>query len=138
MEASVTWNGKLSFRGAAGSGMLVPLDSSKESGGEDQGFRPLEMLLVGLAGCTAMDVISILEKKHQEVSGFEVKVQAEQATEHPKVFTHIVIEYIVRGKAIDSTAVERAIELSETKYCSAIAMLSKAVPIVHKMTVIND
>jgi putative redox protein len=137
MEASVTWNKKLSFSGTAGSGFTVPLDSSNESGGEDQGFRPTELLLVGLAGCTAMDVISILEKKRQEVTAFEVKVNAERAQEHPKVFTHILVEYIVSGKSLDPAAVERAVELSETKYCPANAMLKQAVTIDHKITIRN-
>jgi putative redox protein len=138
MEASVTWKGKLSSTGTAGSGFTLPLDTSKESGGDDQGFRPLELLLVGLAGCTAMDVASILEKKRQNVTGFEVKVNGERAGDHPKVFTHILVEYIVSGKSLDPAAVERAVELSETKYCSANAMLRKAVVIDHKITIHNE
>jgi putative redox protein len=138
MEATAKWNGKMSFTGTAGSGFTLPFDTSKESGGDDQGFRPIELLLVGLAGCTAMDVISILEKKRQDVTSFEVKVHGDRATDHPKIFTHIVVEYIVSGKALDPAAVERAVELSETKYCSASAMLRKAAVIEHKITLINE
>jgi putative redox protein len=137
MEASAIWKGKLAFTGNAGSGFTLPMDTSPESGGDGEGFRPLELLLVGLAGCTAMDVIAILEKKRQEVTGFEVRVNGERASDHPKVFTQIVVEYIVQGHNLDRVAVERAVELSETKYCSASAMLRKAVPIEHKITLIE-
>lgn len=137
MEASAIWKGKLAFSGKAGSGFTLPMDTSPESGGDGEGFRPLELLLVGLAGCTAMDVISILEKKRQEVTGFEVRVNGERAGDHPKVFTQIVVEYIVQGHNLDRAAVERAVELSETKYCSASAMLRKAATIEHKITLIE-
>lgn len=136
-EAKVTWKSGLSFDGSAGSGFHLALGASQEAGGSDDGFRPLELLLVGLAGCTAMDVISILEKKRQAVTGFEVRVQAERAEDHPKVFTHILIEYVVTGHQVDQTAVARAVELSETKYCSAQAMLGKAVRIENKITLIE-
>ena len=137
MEGSVVWKGKMGFTGKAGSGFSLPLDTSVETGGDDQGFRPMELLLVGLAGCTSMDVISILQKKQQQVNGFEVKVNGERATDHPKVFTQIEVEYIVTGANINPAAVERAVELSETKYCSAYATLSKAVKIGHKITILE-
>jgi putative redox protein len=105
------------------------LGSDPASGGENDGFKPIELLLVGLAGCTAMDVISILQKKRQTVTGFEVKVHAERSTEHPRVFTDIEIKYVVRGRKVDRVAVERAVALSEEKYCAAQAMLRQAVPI---------
>ena len=136
MDAKVVWNGKLNFVGSAdGSGWSVPVQSS-EPEGDGQGFRPMELLAVGLAGCTAMDVISILEKKRQQVTAFEVRVHADRADEHPKVFTHMVVEYVVTGKDIDPAAVARAVELSETKYCSAQAMLRKAAPIESKITIL--
>jgi putative redox protein len=91
----------------------------------------MELLLVGLAGCTAMDVISILEKKQQRVTAFEVHAHAERAAEHPKVFTSIHLTYILTGAGIDPDAVARAIELSETRYCPAQSMLVKAAPITH-------
>ncbi len=138
MEAKVTWKNGLSFDGwASKSGFTMPLGTDAASGGADDGFRPMELLLVGLAGCTAMDVISILEKKRQPVSGFEVKVQAERATEHPRVFTHITLEYVVTGKGVDLAAVQRAVELSETKYCSAQAMLRQAAKIESKITLVE-
>jgi putative redox protein len=95
----------------------------------------MELIAIGLAGCTAMDVISILSKKRQEVSVFETLVHAERASEHPKVFTHVTIEYLLEGRNIDPAAVERAIELSAKKYCPAQAMLEKAVMIEHKYTI---
>jgi putative redox protein len=91
----------------------------------------MELLAISLAGCTAMDVISILQKKKQEVSGFEVRVHTRRAQEYPKVYTHARVEYLIEGKKIDPVAVERAIELSFTKYCPVQAMLSKAVEIEH-------
>jgi putative redox protein len=137
MDAQVIWKHGMSFDGKATSGFNVPLGSDAASGGEDDGFRPLELMGVSLAGCTAMDVISILQKKQQVVTGFEVKVHADRADEHPRVFTHMVVEYVVTGKAIDPVAVNRAVELSVTKYCSAMAMLRKAVEIEQKVTIVQ-
>lgn len=137
MEARTTWKHGLSFEGWASSGYTVNLGGAPEVGGENDGFRPMELLLVGLAGCMAMDVISILEKKRQQVTGFEVKAHAERSTEHPRVFTEILLEYIVTGHNIDPEAVKRAVELSETKYCSAQAMLGKTANIQHKITILE-
>jgi putative redox protein len=117
------------FEGTASSGHTLMLDSAVEHGGEDAGFRPLELLLVGMAGCTAMDVISILSKKRLNVVSFEVNVRGERADEHPRIYTDIAVEYVVRGTDIPAEAVERAIALSEEKYCSAAAMLRKAAKI---------
>jgi putative redox protein len=137
MDAKVTWKGKLSFDGTADSGFSIPLGAKTEVGGDDDGFRPLELLLIGLAGCTAMDVISILQKKRQDVTGFEVKVSGTRAADHPKVFTAISIEYLVTGRGLDRESVERAVELSETKYCSAQAMLGKTAQIDNLITVLE-
>lgn len=135
MEAKVTWQGRMSFAGSADSGFSVPLGTDPSVGGDNDGVRPMELMAIGLAGCTAMDVISILQKKRQEVTRFETQVHASRAEEHPKVFTHIVVEYLIEGRGIDPAAVERAIELSETKYCPAQAMLAKAVTIEHRYTI---
>ncbi|MCD6291750.1 MAG: OsmC family protein [Anaerolineae bacterium] len=129
VEAKVTWQGDMEFEGTASSGHVVTLDGATEHGGHDAGFRPMELLLVGLAGCTAMDVISILRKKRQDVTGFEVSVRGERAERHPRVYTEIHVEYVIRGNDIAPQAVERAIQLSEKKYCPATAMLSKTVRI---------
>ena len=138
MGAIVTWKGKMAFDGEASSGFHLPLDTSKDLGGDENGFRPMELLLVGLAGCTSMDVISILKKKHQDVTGFEVRVDGERAPDHPKVYTHIVVNYIVTGNNIDPVAVERAVELSETKYCPAYNTLNKSAVIEHTITIENS
>ena len=137
MDAKVTWNGEMSFTGTATSGFTIPVGTRNEDGSYTTGTSPLELLAIGLVGCTGMDVISILEKKRQAVTGFEVKAHIERATEHPRIFSHVMVEYVVTGKKIDPEAVERAVELSVTKYCSAQAMLSKAVPIEHKITIIE-
>jgi putative redox protein len=129
MEAKVTWKGQMSFEGSAETGFTLPLGADLIVGGNNDGFRPMELIAIGLAGCTAMDVISILQKKRQEITGFEVCVDAERASEHPKVFTYIKVLYNIEGHQVDPAAVERAMELSATKYCPAQAMLSKAVEI---------
>ena len=125
MRANVAWEGQLAFLGSAESGSSVPLDAGTSAGS----FRPLELMLVSLAGCTAMDVVSILQKKGQQVTAFEVKAKAKQAEEHPHVFTEIRLEYLITGHGIKAEAVERAIELSRSRYCPAQAMLGKAVAI---------
>ena len=128
MDAKVIWQQGLSFTGTSDSGFEVPLGADLDTGGADDGFRPLELMAVSLAGCTAMDVASILKKKQQVVNAFEVKVHADRAEEYPKEFTHILITYLITGHSLDELAVRRAIELSTTKYCPAQAMLGKLVP----------
>jgi putative redox protein len=129
MDTQVIWQQGLSFSGTADSGFKVPLGADLETGGANDGFRPMELMAVSLAGCTAMDVVSILKKKQQDVTAFEIQVHADRAEEHPKVFTHIIITYLVTGHNLDEKAVLRSIELSATKYCPAQAMLAKVVPI---------
>jgi len=128
MEIVLNWKGKMSFEGAGDSGFAQKMDSDQSVGGDNSGARPMEFIALGLAGCTAMDVISILQKKKQDVKDFQVKVHPERADEHPKVFTRAVIEYLITGKDVDAAAVLRAISLSAEKYCPAQAMLSKAFP----------
>jgi putative redox protein len=129
MNADVSWKGRLSFTGTADSGFTLPLGSSPKVGGDNDGFRPLELMAISLAGCTAMDVISILSKKRQDVKDFQVKVAAERSDQHPKVFTSAVIEYHVAGVDIAESAVTRSIELSADTYCPAQAMLAKIIPL---------
>jgi putative redox protein len=128
MQAKVTWSQGMSFTGSADTGFNVPLGSDPSVGGANDGFRPLELMAVSLAGCTAMDVISILRKKQQQVTGFEVQVDASQPDSHPHVFLGARILYKVTGRQVDEAALLRAIELSALKYCPAQAMLSKAFP----------
>jgi putative redox protein len=138
MEAKVKWHGRMTFHGAADTGFSVPLGSEPGVGGDNDGFRPMELIAIGLAGCTAMDVISILSKKRQEVTDFEVQVHARRAEEHPKVFTGAVIEYFVSGRQVDEAAVVRSIELSALRYCPAQAMLGKLMPIELKYHLFED
>jgi putative redox protein len=128
MDAKVTWSQGMSFTGTSDTGFNVPLGADTDVGGANDGFRPIELMAVSLAGCTAMDVISILRKKQQAVTGFEVQVQVRQVEPHPRVFEHAKIIYLVSGRNVDEAAVLRAIELSALKYCPAQAMLSKVFP----------
>jgi putative redox protein len=129
MKANVTWQENMAFTGWANSGFEIQLDAKQEVGGEGKGFRPMELMALSLAGCTAMDVISILRKKRQDVTGFEVRVDASRAREHPKVFTRATIDYLVTGHNVDEVAVVRAIQLTAESYCPAQAMLGKVIPI---------
>lgn len=129
MNAKVLWQGGLNFTGSSDSGFELSMGAAPEPGSTGDGFRPMELMALSLAGCTAMDVISIMTKKRQEVTDFEVRVQAPRAQQHPKVFTEAVIGYVFTGHDIQETAVRRAIELSAEGYCPAHAMLSKAIPI---------
>jgi putative redox protein len=129
MDAKVVWSKEMTFAGSANSGFSVPLGADPSVGGANDGFRPLELMAVSLAGCTAMDVISILHKKQQHVTGFEVLVHADQRNDHPHVFTEAVITYRITGHRVDESALTRAIELSATKYCPAQSMLARVFPI---------
>lgn len=123
--ARARWVEGLEFEATTGSQHQITLDASVAAGGKNHGPSPIEMLLVGLAGCTGMDVVDILKKKRQAVSGLEVRVAGTRAETHPMVYTEIEVTYIVRGKDVSPKAVEDAIHLSETKYCGAGAMLRK-------------
>lgn len=127
-EARVRWTGKRQFVSTDGAGHSVIMDAKPEFRGEGSGVRPMELLLHGLAGCTGMDVISVLEKKRQDVRGLEINVTAHQRTEEfPKIYTTIELEYVVSGFDVNPQAVARAIELSEEKYCSVRGMLGPQV-----------
>lgn len=129
MKATVQWKGKLEFTGTASTtGFPVQMDSSSAAEGGN-GASPMELVALGLVGCTAMDVISILQKKQQKVASFDVQVDAGRAPEPPKVFTNAVITYVIVGSNVQEDAVLRAIELSVTKYCPVHAMLSQVFPI---------
>ncbi len=130
MQVALNWKNGLTFKGdAPEKGYSLDIVGYEEVGGGHLGFTPMELMGLGLAGCTGMDVISILEKKRQQVTAFQVKVTTQRAEQHPKVWTHALIEYIVTGKNIDPAAVERAIQLSSEKYCPAQNMLKLAVKI---------
>lgn len=132
MDVKVTWDRELAFVGIAESGFPVRMSSPS---GPDAGAGPVEVTVMALAACTAMDVISILEKKHEDVHAFHVSVHAERATSYPKVITSAELVYAITGHAIREAAVRRAIELSVRQYCPVHAMLSKAFPIELKYSI---
>ena len=128
MKAIVNWQNNMTFIGKSASGFPVQRDADSSYGGTDSGVRPMEMIALGLAGCIAMGILSILHKKRQDVTQFEVKLDAPRSPEYPKVITSAVITYVVTGKNIDEAAVLRSIELTATKYCPAQTMLEQAFP----------
>jgi len=128
MKATVQWKENMTFIGTPDSGFAVQMDADASFGGTNQGIRPMEMVALALASCTGMDVISILRKKRQQVTHFEVRVNAPRSAEHPKVFTHAQLTYLVTGTNVGEAAVLRAIELSMTKYCPVQVMLSQTFP----------
>jgi putative redox protein len=131
MKARVKWVEGMSFMGEAGSGHAVMMDGAPEYGGRNIGFRPMEMLLIGLGGCSAFDVVLILRKGRANITDCQVEISAERATEDPKVFTAIHMHYIVSGEGLKDSQVARAISLSAEKYCSASMMLGKTAKITH-------
>ncbi len=136
VEAKVTLVNGMQFSGTATSGHTLTMDAD-ETGGGNTGFRPMELLLVGFGGCSGMDVISILRKKRQQVTGLEVNVRGEKADSAPKVYKEVHIEYVVSGKGVEQQAVERAIALSLEKYCSVGATLAKAGTITHSFRIVE-
>lgn len=128
MKATINWEGGLAFQGSGYSGFSVKMDGDVELGGAGNGVRPMEMIALGLIGCQAMDVISILQKKRQKVTTFEVRFDGPRSPEYPKVFTSAVITFVVSGKGVDEQAVLRSLELTATKYCPAHVMLEQAFP----------
>ena len=123
MNATLRWEGGMRFGGVAESGGKLTLDARSEHGGTGQGPSPMETLLLALAGCTGMDVVSVLGKMRAPVAGLEIRVSGDRRDEHPRVFTHIRLEYIFQGAGLTPEQVSRAVELSQTKYCSVSAML---------------
>ena len=128
MKATVNWKDNMTFIGESASKFPVQMDADSAFGGTNNGVRPMEMIALGLTGCIAMDVLSILQKKRQQVTQFEVKIDAPRSPDYPKVFTSAVITYVVTGNNIDETAVLRSMELTATKYCPAQIMLERAFP----------
>lgn len=138
MKATAQWKGNMTFVGMPDSGFAVQMDSATASGGTNSGVRPMEMIALGLAGCTGMDVISILQKKRQQVTQFEVQVDAPRSPDYPRVFTSAQITYVVTGKNIDQDAVLRSIELSATRYCPAQVMLAQVFPMELRYEIYED
>ena len=137
MNISVNWVDGLLMVGKSDSGHTITMDGPPESGGENLGVRPMEMLLLGVAGCTMIDVVTTLKKMRQDLSHLETKINAERATDHPKVFTDIHIQFVVKGKGLDPKKVDKAITLSAEKYCSASIMLGEMATITHDFEVVE-
>lgn len=137
MKARIKWVEATTFVGESGSGHAVIMDGPLESGGRNLGVRPMEMLLLGMGGCTAFDVVDILKKARQPVSDCVVELHAERAETVPKVFTKIHVHFIVSGKGLKEAQVQRAVELSAEKYCSASIMLGKMAEITHDFEIVE-
>ena len=138
MKARARWVEGMAFMGEAGSGHAVMMDGAPEYGGRNIGIRPMEMLLIGLAGCTGFDVVQILKKGRENVTGCDVEVEAQRATEDPKVFTNIHIAYRISGDGLSQAKAERAVTLSKEKYCSASIMLGATAEMTYTLDVIDE
>ena len=137
MKARIEWKDGMSFLGESGSGHSVLMDGPPEAGGKNLGPRPMEMVLMGTGGCAAFDVVLILKKSRQDISDCMVEIEAERAMEEPKVFTRIHFHFIVTGKQLKPEQVERAINLSAEKYCSASIMLAKTAELTHDFEIVE-
>ncbi len=138
MEATIRWTSGMTFVAETGSGHVLAMDGAPEAGGRNLAPRPMETVLAGSGACTAFDVVVILKKSGQEITGCEVKLEAERATTDPKVFTRIHMHFLVRGKGLKRNLVEHAVRLSRDKYCSASAMLAKTAEITTDFEVVED
>ena len=131
MKASVKWLDNMTFVGESGSGHAVIMDAAPEAGGHNLGVRPMEMLLIGTGGCSAIDVMLILKKSRQDVTDCRVELEAERAETDPKVFTKIRMHFVVSGRGLSENHVRRAVDLSAEKYCSASIMLGQVAEVTH-------
>ncbi len=138
MKSRVKWVENVCFMAEADSGHALIMDGAPDIGGRNLGPRPMELLLMGAGGCTSVDVIMILRKSRQDVTGCEVEIDADRAGDHPKVFTRIHMHFIVRGRGLKPEVVERAIKLSAEKYCSASIMLGKTAAMTHDFEIIEE
>ncbi|MEW6054689.1 MAG: OsmC family protein [Nitrospirota bacterium] len=138
LKARINYVEGLQFVGTSSSGHALVMDGDPTVGGQNSGPRPMELLLLGIGGCSGMDVISILKKKKQDVTGIEIAVKGEKAEDYPKKFTDITLEFAVRGRNISEEAVKRAVELSMNKYCSVKATLEGTAKIKFSYTIIQE
>ncbi len=135
--AKISWVEGALFVAEAGSGHTITMDGSPDVGGRNLAARPMEVVLLGMGGCTAIDVVSMLKKQRQDIEGVEVSLAAERADEHPKVFNQVKLVYTVRGRKLSKALVERAVALSDEKYCSATAMVRKSANITHEVVLVE-
>ena len=137
MKAKVSWINGRAFLGESGSGHGIVMDGAPEAGGRNIGVRPMEMMLLGLGGCTAFDVVMILEKAREKITGCEVELESERASEDPKVFTKVKMIYTFKGQGLKPAMVERAVKLSAEKYCSASKMFEKTAELSHEWKIVE-
>lgn len=137
MTARVKWVEQRTFLGESGSGHTVVMDGAPEAGGRDLGVRPMEMLLLGLGGCTAFDVIDILQRGREPVADLAIEIEGERSDEIPKIFKKINVRYIVTGTGLSPEKVDRAVKLSAEKYCSATIMLGAVAEITHDVKIVD-
>ena len=135
MSVKIKWKGKMQFEAVPPSNHPILMDAKEDVGGEDKGPRPMEVLLMSLGGCTAMDVISILNKMRQDVVDFNIDIESERAPEHPKVYTYIKLTYRIKGKNLNPELVNKAVNLSQNKYCSISAMLRKTAKLDYEVII---
>ena len=138
MKTTLQWQGGVAFAAAVGSGHTLLLDGSPAHGGENKGARPMEAFLSGAAACSAFDVVHILKKGKQPLSGLKVEVDGERAESEPKVYTKIKLHFIVAGAGLNENAVARAVQLGVEKYCSALRMLAATCEITHSHEIIKE
>ena len=138
MKGTVTLQGGSTFEGVAGSGHRIKMDVAPEVGGQNLGLRPMEMVLLGLGGCTAIDVLHMLRKGRQPITDMRVELDAERADDVPKVFTRIHLHFVLTGAGLDPHKIERAINLSASKYCSASMMLNKTAEMTHDFEIVKQ
>ena len=138
MKSRVKWVEDVCFMAESDSGHALIMDGAPEVGGRNLGPRPMEMLLMGTGGCTSVDVVMILKKSRQDVTGCEVEISAERASDHPKIFTRIHMHFTVRGRGVKPEIVDRAIKLSAEKYCSASIILGKSAVMTHDFEIIEE
>lgn len=138
MKAVVKWLDNMSFVGESESGHSVVMDGPPESGGRNLGVRPMEMVLLGMGGCTAFDVVLILQRQRQGITDCQIELSAERAEEAPKVFTRIHVHYVVTGKGLDEKKVARAVDMTADKYCSVSIMLAQCSEVTHDFEIVED
>ena len=136
-SAKITWVAGALLVAEAGSGHTFTMDGAPDIGGRNLASRPMEIVLMGMGGCTAIDVVSMLKKQRQDIEGVEVSLSAERATEHPMAFTEVKLIYTVRGRKLNKALVERAVSLSDEKYCSATAMFRKTAKVSHEVVLVE-
>jgi len=135
--AKISWVDGALFVAEGGNGHTITMDGAPDDGGRNLASRPMEVVLMGMGGCTAIDVVSMLKKQRQDIEGVEISLVAERADDHPKVFTSVKVVYTVRGRKLNRALIERAVSLSDEKYCSATAMVRKSASITHEIVLIE-